>query len=96
MNTIVIASAFAIYASTAVITGFNEPQDQVIVTTAGGYEYSFYGIEDYFLGDYVSLMMGNNGTPDISDDVIIDADYAGFTVDWCPADVYNAPQGVNK
>ena len=69
------------YARTAVIVDFDFEEDIVVVKDGAGLLWEFYGIEDYCIGDFVSMLMWDVGTPDtIFDDEIIDVVYAGFTV----------------
>jgi len=68
-----------LYARTAVVTGLNQETDIVSVTDGAGIGWGFYGIEDWDVGDVVSMLMDNNGTPEnIFDDEIIKATYAGI------------------
>ena len=65
----------------------NTSYDENIVTceTSTGFIYSFYGIEDYFVGDIIICTMDDNGTPkSIIDDKIIDTKYSGFSMDESP------------
>lgn len=77
-----IPDASSLYSQTAVIVNLNYSIDLVTVQTAGGILYDFYGCEDYTINDFVSLMMWDNGTPNaIYDDAVIDAHYAGYSLD---------------
>lgn len=68
------------YPHTAQVVGLNHRTDTVIIKTATGIFYSFSGIEDYMIGDLVSLTMDNSATPDnIVDDVIVEVRYSGYT-----------------
>ena len=70
----------ATYPHTAQVVGLNYHTDTVIVKTATGIFYSFYGTEDYMIGDLVSLTMDNSATPDnVIDDVIVEVRYSGYT-----------------
>lgn len=71
------------YPQTAVIVDFDRKHDAVTVRTSVGWLYQFYGIEDYEIGDMVSLIMDNMDTENtIFDDVIIDVQYVGTAADY--------------
>ena len=72
------AADTGLYAHTAVIVEFNYDEDVVVVEDAVGFLWEFEGIEDYFVGDVVSMLMWDNGTESIFDDVILDVVYSGF------------------
>lgn len=68
------------YPQTMVVTYINEYTDYVQVETATGYTYGFWGIEDYEVGDIVSVTMNDNATEnDITDDKIVEVRFSGFT-----------------
>ena len=70
-----IPVASSLYSQTAVVVNLNYSIDLVTVQTAGGILY------DYSVNDFVSLMMWDNGTPNaIHDDAVIDAHYAGYSL----------------
>ena len=71
---ITVTSTF--YPATTVIT--NISGDVVTMETATGHVYEMTGAEDYMTGDLVALIMDDNGTPEITDDKIISAHYAGY------------------
>ena len=68
-----------IYPQTYIITEIDKANDLVTIETCTGYEYQFYGIEDYYEGDLVSCIMYTNGTETITDDVILTHRYSGVT-----------------
>lgn len=62
-----------------VVTQLDYNTDTVTCVDAVGYEWQFYGCEDYAINDMVCTLMDNNGTEDtILDDIIIDAEYSGY------------------
>ncbi len=68
-----------LYPATMEITNISD--NVVTMETATGHIFEMSGPEDYEIGDLVSLVMDDNGTPDdITDDSIISARYSGF---WC-------------
>ena len=68
--------AASIYATTMRVTAINNAKD---IVTATGHIFEMKGTEDYMIGDYVSLVMDDNGTPGITDDIIVSAQYSGWT-----------------
>lgn len=66
------------YPQAFTVTALDQRTDTVTVTTASGFDYSFFGIEDWMLGDIAAAIMDNNGTEDITDDRIVDIRYAGY------------------
>lgn len=72
---IAIASAGFIYPATMEV--INIEDNDLYLMTATGHVFVMEGVEDYEVGDLVSLIMFDNGTPFIMDDVIISARYAG-------------------
>jgi len=68
-----------IYPSTMVITEIDYATDTVVVENANGFIYAFEGVEDLMPGDYMSVIMYNNGTPwSTEDDCVISARYSGW------------------
>lgn len=54
--------------------------DTVTVEDSNGNLWDFYGVEDWQVGDGCSLLMDNNGTENIEDDIIISTQY--HTTNW--------------
>ena len=52
----------------------------VTMETATGYTYSFDVVEDWQVGDIATVMMHDNCTTDIADDVILHVTYSGFQI----------------
>lgn len=73
-----ITMSLGLYPTTCQITNLDRTTDIVTMTTATGYEYQFYGCDDYDNGDLVSVIMFNNHTDNITDDAVICVHYAGF------------------
>ena len=70
--------ASALYPRGGTIVSIDDHNDVVTWKDCAGLYWSFYGVEDWMVGDYVSAIMDQNGTPhDITDDVIVDIRYAG-------------------
>lgn len=66
-----------IYPLTTVVTQVDKRTDIVCVEDGNGNKWSFFGVEDWQEGDVCSMIMNNQGTKDISDDVIIKQQYGG-------------------
>ena len=54
--------------------------DAVTVETSTGNLFEFYGSEDWFIGDCVSMVMDSCGTQRVTDDIIIDAHYSAWKI----------------
>ena len=72
-------AVITLYARTAKITGIDYAADTVTLVDGSGLVWQFFGCEDYDIGDLVSLLMSDAGTPEtVLDDVIVSASYAGY------------------
>ncbi len=69
------------YPDCGVIIGTDEEKDLVTIQMQNGNMFDFYGIEDYFLGDLVAVIMNDNGTPEVYDDEIVSTKYVGWIED---------------
>lgn len=69
------------YPDCGVIIGTDENKDLVTIQMQNGNMFDFYGIEDYFIGDLVAVIMNDNGTPEVYDDEIISTKYVGWIED---------------
>ena len=68
-----------LYARTAKIAGIDYAADTVTLVDGAGLVWQFFECEDYDIGDLVSLLMSDAGTPEtVLDDVIVSASYAGY------------------
>lgn len=65
------------YPLTALVVETDEAADTVFVEDYAGNLWSFEGVEDWFVGDFASLLMNDMGTPLIFDDEIVAVRYAG-------------------
>lgn len=77
-----VSSCFALslYPETMMVIDFDYEENLVICATYGGREtFGFKGIEDWEIGDLVSMIMSDNGTEFRSDDVIEDEKWSGYT-----------------
>jgi len=67
------------YPMTARVIDLNRDTDTVTVETSTGFTYAFYGCEDYLIGDCVSAIMTDKGTPEITDDEFVTVRYSGWS-----------------
>ena len=67
-----------LYPLTARIIGIYYDTDSVLVETATGIRYYFYGTEDYECNDMVSMIMHDNGTKSVYDDIITEVRFSGY------------------
>jgi hypothetical protein len=66
-----------IYPLTTIVTETNPEIDVVTITDNNGFVWQFYGVEDWEKGDICSVIMNDNGTETIFDDIIITTRYGG-------------------
>lgn len=66
-----------LYPMTAKVFQIDRERDVATVTNFAGESFEFRGVEDFEIGDVVSLIMDDNGTPNIRDDKIVDIKYSG-------------------
>ena len=68
----------SVYPLTVQIVELDHNADIVVCVDGTGNCWEFYGVEDWQVGDFASLLMDNNGTTETAyDDVITMAYYAG-------------------
>ena len=71
-----------LYPMTGVVTHVSCSTDTVTIQDSNSNLWQFTGAEDWHKGDIASCLMDNNKTPEISDDVIIKAEYNGTVAGW--------------
>ena len=69
------------YALTTVVVSVDYTTDTVKTMDTTGNIWKFTGVEDWTPDDVCSMVMYDNGTADIHDDVIINAKYSSFTIE---------------
>lgn len=69
------------YALTTVVVSVDYTTDTVKTMDATGNIWEFTGVEDWTPDDVCSMVMYDNGTTDIHDDVIINAKYSSFIIE---------------
>ena len=78
----------ATYPATMKVIAISPTTDVVTMETATGHMYEMTGVEDYLVGDLVSLIMDDKETTEIADDEILDARYAGWWIENGMAYIY--------
>jgi len=72
-----------LYPNTAIVTSVNYETDIFTVATSTNISYTLKGVEDWEVGDLASLLMYDiGGDGDITNDLVIELRYTGFTVDF--------------
>ena len=74
-------SSSNIYPVTGKVIGLNYDSDVVTFETDTGIRYQFYGTEDYAIGDCISVVMDRNGTPLVTDDIVLFAYYSSWNIE---------------
>ncbi len=70
------------YAKVMEVVTLDYETDEVVCIDTVGYEWAFYGIEDYSEGDLIACVMDDMGTSEtIFDDEIINSNYAGYWIE---------------
>lgn len=65
------------YPLAGVVTEIDKGGDVVTFADGAGNLWSFFGTEDWTIGDTVAAIMDTNGTETVADDVIVSVRYAG-------------------
>lgn len=65
------------YPLTTIVAEINPEIDVVSITDNNGFVWQFYGVEDWEKGDICSVIMNDNGTETIFDDIIVTTRYGG-------------------
>lgn len=76
------ASAENLYVLVGVVNDLDFDNNLVIVVDCTGEEWAFEGIEDWCRGDIVGMLMSDNGTEIIYDDIILATFYNGYMEGW--------------
>lgn len=66
------------YTTCGIVTSIDDENNIVEITDFNGEIWVYEGVEDYLIGDAVSMLMNNNGTENIYDDIIINIRYCGY------------------
>ena len=65
-----------LYPISTKVVSLDYTTDKVTVEQANGTIWSFYGCNDWELNDNCNLIMNDNGTPEVYDDIIVDYRYS--------------------
>lgn len=71
---------YNVYPTTAKIVEFDDKSNAVICESATEIQYKFYGIEDYEIGDCVSMIVSDNGTENTNDDIVLVSRYSSWSL----------------
>lgn len=66
-----------LYANCGTVTAIDRENDSVTFTDSTGHAWMFSGVEDWQLGDTVAAIMNDNGTANVTDDIIVSVRYCG-------------------
>ena len=77
-----LISMFGLYPKTCVVTDVNYVTDTVQIEDFNGEIWEFHGCEDWVEDDICSVIMYDNGTEIIYDDVILSVRYSGWFNGW--------------
>ena len=70
-----------LYALTTKVVLVDTVNNTVTTEDYNGNTWSFYGTEDWEVGDCCSLIMDNNKTSTIHDDLIVNAKYSAYSIE---------------
>ena len=71
-----------LYADTMIVDELDFENDLAFLVDCFGNLWAIEEVEDWLVGDIVSLIMFDQGTPDIYDDEIVYYRYSGRIEDW--------------
>lgn len=69
------------YPTCGEIVSVNYETDVAVFEDFNGFQWGFYGVEDWMVGDTIAVIMNDKGTPTIFDDEIVDMKYCGYKED---------------
>lgn len=78
LTTIALTACAEMYPQTAKVVTVDYDTDTVTVVTYMGFTYTFSECEDWMEGDGVALIMDDNGTEGITDDLVLMARYTAW------------------
>lgn len=70
------------YPQAFVVSDVNYDEDLLIMTDYNGYNWVWEGIEDFYIGDIIAVIVDDCDTEYIFDDTILDIRYAGYMDGW--------------
>lgn len=65
------------YPAVSIVNEIDNDTDLVFCTDYNGNIWCFAGVEDWFYGDVVAMLVNDNGTEEIFDDKVVSVRYAG-------------------
>ena len=79
--TVTVTACAEFYPQTAKVISVDRATDTVKVQTYNDFIFTFEGCEDWMEGDTASLIMEDNGTELVYDDVIVMAHYTAWVLE---------------
>lgn len=77
--TIMLLKANVVYSTTCIVVDLDYETNVITISTASGLLYEFDDVnEEYWFGDLVSVTFWNNGTENVTDDIILCHRYVGW------------------
>ena len=80
LTTIALTAGAEIYPQTAKVITVDYDTDTVTVETFMGFTYAFSECEDWMEGDGVALLMDDNDTDEVADDLVLMAHYTAWNL----------------
>ena len=66
------------YPETFIVVAVDEDHDFITLMDFNGFTWTWYGVDDWMIGDIAAAIMDSNGTEFIADDEIIMLKYSGY------------------
>ena len=70
------------YPQVMLIVEADREEDIIILEDFNGNQWVWEGVEDWMVGDVVAVLMDDNNTKDITDDVMMELKYCGWLEGW--------------
>ena len=68
---------YMLYPNCGQVMSVNADSDTVVFEDGSGNQWEFVGAEDWETGDIVAVIMNDNGTDEIKDDIVVQCKYCG-------------------
>jgi hypothetical protein len=75
-----LTAVISLYPRAMFVTSLDKTNDKVICEDATEMVWSFYGIDDWEIGDMVTCIMDSKGTDSMLDDEMTEIHYGGYTL----------------
>lgn len=77
LSLLLAGNAHHVYPSCGVVVEVDREADEIVIEDLSGFLWAAYGAEDWCVGDVAAMIMDDNGTEIIFDDVILSVTYQG-------------------